>query len=124
MNTVVATQDTFRVELTVRKGGTSVTYSLVPLPPTGRCRAWRLRKVGGEAREKPYIVRQDGDGAPLTCSCVGFASWNRCKHARSMAKLLGVDAGGEMKTGQEASTVTRHTTTEVPGGDERGSRVD
>lgn len=103
---VAAVADSFGVVVEIRKGGKSASYRLTPLPPTGPSRAWRFRKVdaGGKARadERPYAVRQDSPGAPLRCDCLGHQTWGRCKHARVLAIILGleVSAGQQVPGGR------------------------
>lgn len=70
-------------------------------------------------KERPYILRQDVQGMPLSCDCVGYQTWARCKHSRCLNKLFGVteDAGEKLKAGQQVPVgVTQDTSREIPNG--------
>jgi hypothetical protein len=72
--------------LTTERDGTSF-YRLEVLA-ADRGRGFRLTKADkGDGETAEYDVNLDGQFS--SCECKGFYRWNHCKHAESLAALVG-----------------------------------
>jgi hypothetical protein len=66
------------------------SYLMFPVAadPAVALKAWRFRKVSGDASTHDIRHARSDDGSEFVeCDCRGFERWHKCRHCRVLAAL-------------------------------------